>query len=81
MPLTSEKRQLIRDHFKKLFGRECNRCGSNFDLEFHHIIPNGWGRSRGSTARCWDLFEAYNEDNLELLCHDCHTQHHKQVRK
>lgn len=77
MSLTTSKRRLIRNHFLKLLKNKCHRCGSTIDLEMHHINPCNW-TNRGSTARCWDLFTSYDAGNIELLCHECHTEHHKQ---
>lgn len=80
MSLTSEKRQLIRAFVRKALGDECSKCGSTFNLEVHHKIPCGVGVGRGSTWRCWDWMENYMTDNIELLCHECHVEHHKQTR-
>ena len=49
----------------------CNYCKSHEKLELDHIIPV-WERS--------DL--AYNYENIQILCHDCHMiKHNKNERK
>lgn len=40
-------------------GNQCQRCGSKVNLEIHHIKPIFLGGGE-------------EEDNLELLCNDCH---------
>lgn len=80
MSLTADKRHLIKDVIRKVLGNECVKCGSVVNLEVHHKIPCGFGVGRGSTRRCWDWMESYMEDNIELLCHECHVEHHKQTR-
>lgn len=49
----------------------CNYCNSHEKLELDYIIPV-WERS--------DL--AYNYENIQILCHDCHmNKHNKNERK
>lgn len=81
MPISPTHKALMREHFRKLLGDTCVNCGSTFNIEIHHIIPCGLGRSRGSERRIWDLFAAYHDNNLRLLCHDCHVEHHKAERE
>lgn len=77
MSLNGVHRQVIRDHFKKLLGGKCDICGEKEDLTFHHIIPCGLGRSRGSDYRAWTLFLDYDDNNLRLLCNSCHVELHR----
>ena len=42
-------------------GSKCKKCGSNERLEVDHIVPIHAG---GTT----------DEDNLQVLCHDCHRE-------
>jgi predicted HTH transcriptional regulator len=48
-----------------LHGKECQRCGSNDEIEVHHRDRN---RSNNSP------------ENLEVLCHECHMDEHHEER-
>ena len=76
MPMTPEHKELIRDHFKGLLGRQCLICETSFNLEFHHITPTLIGEGRGSTERLWELFDSFDKDNIVLLCRECHCKIH-----
>ncbi len=52
--ISAHKRKLI---FIRDKGR-CVKCGSNKNLEIHHIIPH----AKGGSSRL---------ENLQLLCRDC----------
>lgn len=77
MGMTSEHKQLIREHFRIELGSVCASCGTAFNLEFHHKEPIGDGEGRGSSKRVWELFTAYHKGNLELLCKQCHIELHR----
>ena len=50
---------------------ECHFCGSEEDLEEHHIFPV---RKTAST-RSWSfLKEAESEGNKVIVCHSCHMK-------
>lgn len=54
-----------RCDFLAKYDYQCNRCGSNINLELHHIVP---------------IFEnpelALSHNNIEVLCQVCHQKHH-----
>lgn len=76
MSVLEEHYHSVRSHFQRLMGGKCVVCGTFFDLEFHHKQPCGLGANRGMSVRMWEWFDAYEADNLSLLCHDCHVRHH-----
>jgi len=45
---------------------KCARCGSNRNLERHHLIPVSEDKSL-----------AREKSNIEVLCFDCHRNHHR----
>lgn len=47
-------------------GFSCKKCGRNYSLEAHHIIP----------ARMCDDNFIYSSDNGITLCRDCHKKFH-----
>jgi 5-methylcytosine-specific restriction endonuclease McrA len=56
-PIPREMRRAVFDRD----GGRCAECGSNFDLQYDHIIPVALG---GATS----------VENLQLLCADCNRQ-------
>lgn len=79
MPITTEHYVLIRQHFLNLFGNECCLCGSPFNLEIHHkegFLNDLTGNSRGREKRMWNWFTSYENNNLSVLCHECHNKYH-----
>jgi 5-methylcytosine-specific restriction endonuclease McrA len=46
------------------FDKKCKRCGSQKNLEFHHIN----GKRLNS-----NIILVKERQNLVLLCHDCHS--------
>ena len=79
MPTTKEHYLAVRNHFIKLLGGKCSKCGTTEELEIDHIIANGWGMGRGQERRMWEWFISYDENNLQLLC-SAHNKekHHSQ---
>lgn len=85
MPIKHENYKLVRRHFIKLFDQECAICHIKCDengkydtdngfqsVEFDHIVPNGYHRhDRGTSERIWEWFEAYEHNNLQMLCKFC----------
>lgn len=56
-----------RDRLRVLRGERCERCGSSDRLEVHHPkYRDSWGSILGRER----------DDQLELLCHDCHRSAH-----
>lgn len=47
-------------------GQECLKCGSEDNLEVHHIIPRSSGGNHAA-------------ENLATLCKDCHLQAHSEL--
>jgi len=80
MGLTDEHYQSMRRHFFNLLGSKCLHCDFNDyeKIHFHHIKPNEHlinGKNhtgRGREKRVWELFQAFSENNLMLLCPRCH---------
>lgn len=77
MPLTGDHYRKIRSLFLHLLGNECVVCGSVFNLEIHHKVDSGMGENRGRDRRAWNWFDEYEDNNLSLLCHECHVKFHK----
>ena len=76
MPITDEHYKDIRDHFISLLGGECCVCGSVFNIELHHKQPLNSKMGRGRDIRMWEWFKAYADNNISLLCNDCHKKYH-----
>jgi len=51
----------------------CERCGA-IGIEVHHKV-------RLSIDNVNDTSISLNQDNLELLCRDCHNKEHKRFSK
>ena len=56
-----------RRHCNSIDGEkiECENCGSASELEWHHVIP-------------WSEGGDDSEENLQVLCNECHTRYHSQ---
>ena len=67
----------IRTHFFGLLGGHCTECDTEENLEIHHIVPCRLGGGRGRDNRAWNWFDEYAKNNLSLMCHKCHFEHHK----
>ena len=83
MPITTEHYQLIRRHFFNILGGKCQsyQCDfNNYDkIHFHHkngshLINGEKNGGRGRENRLWELFKAFQENNLMLLCPKHHSQ-------
>ena len=77
MPISTDHYRTIREHFVALLGGECAVCGSVFNLEIHHKEQRLAGENRGRSRRMWEWFDSYRENNITLLCHECHVKFHK----
>ena len=51
----------------------CERCGQ-VGIEVHH-------KERLSVDNVYDSSVSLNQDNLELLCRECHNKEHKRFSK
>ena len=60
--------QAIKRRLIKERGEKCEHCGEITYLELHHLKPISQGG------------ELFNDDNLILLCHECHKLYHKRLR-
>ena len=79
MPVSDKHYDCVRAFFKKkLLGGVCRKCGTVFNLEFHHPKPLITKKGRGRDNRMWEWFEAFSDENLELYCHECHVELHKE---
>lgn len=60
------------------FCEECMKAGiwDSPSEEVHHVRPIGTGRN-------WDemVALAFDENNLEALCHECHTRIHQKMNR
>ncbi len=70
----------------KMLGGQCNRCGykKNTDaLDFHHIDPRNKLQAVSTMLHSQASFEAakYEAKKCELLCANCHREHHCLNRK
>lgn len=56
---------------------ECERRGilDSRATEVHHKRPIGTGHDEGEMLRL-----AYDPENLEALCHECHLRAHKEMK-
>ena len=71
MPIKPENYQRVRNHIFLLLGRKCVMCSSTENLEFDHIVPNGYARRSVSSERVWEWLESYDKHNLQVLCGTC----------
>jgi len=63
--------QKLRNRILRLYGRRCMRCGrTDGQLHLDHI-------------QNWQEYpeRRYDPENVQLLCRDCHTWKHRQVRE
>lgn len=61
------------------FHDHCEKCGAGWadtSLEVHHIKPLADGHSFDEIRRL-----AYSGSNLVTLCHRCHCEAHKELRR
>lgn len=65
------KGEILR--LRRMFGNQCQICGSQQQLEFAHLKPTGVnGRGRGRQTRLYDVKK--NPDKYALLCRKCHLK-------
>ena len=56
----------VRSELLKKYNYKCNKCESRSKLELHHVVPVSEDKSL-----------ARDINNIEVLCFDCHRNHHK----
>lgn len=65
--------QKIRDWLLDQMRNQCQNCGSDEHLEFHHPFGKVWkARSISIYNRMLRYRRDYSSGNLVCLCHDCH---------
>ena len=65
------RNQYLQDH------PTCERCGMYLATEIHHITP--LTRFKNEPEKMERM--AFDEDNLQALCHDCHIKAHIELGK
>jgi 5-methylcytosine-specific restriction endonuclease McrA len=67
-----------RERFKIIcmLGGTCSQCGTVDSLDIHHIHGHDLPKGRPTAARIRDWKQGLVEDNLLLLCADCHKAEH-----
>lgn len=61
--MEKQERKLSHNQLKEILGEKCCNCGSNEDIEYHHIIPVSLGGK--------DIIS-----NMCCLCRKCHSLLH-----
>jgi 5-methylcytosine-specific restriction endonuclease McrA len=73
-----EKRENRRKLIYEALGNKCVECGSTSNLEIDHINPSLKENRISPLAQ--GLSKTLDDDNLQLLCHFCHTKKSKYQR-
>jgi 5-methylcytosine-specific restriction endonuclease McrA len=73
-----EKRENRRKLIYEALGNKCVECGSTSNLEIDHINPSLKENRISPLAQ--GLLKTLDDDNLQLLCHCCHTKKSKYQR-
>jgi 5-methylcytosine-specific restriction endonuclease McrA len=73
-----EKRESRRKLIYEALGNKCVECGSTSNLEIDHINPSLKENRISPLAQ--GLSKTLKDDNLQLLCHCCHTKKSKYQR-
>lgn len=80
--LNKEKQTYVNNY--KL-NKGCNRCGYNkcsAALEFHHVNDDKWAKGSRAINISWGYKRINAEINkCEVLCANCHREHHYENRK
>ena len=65
---TEERKRITQEATKIMKGKEriCANCGSEFNVQIHHIVPVSQGGGN-------------KESNLVFLCRECHKKAHAYV--
>ena len=67
------QRDRRRKYLYETLGASCCRCGSTKDLEFDHVNP-GLKKTRQSFVSMGMVRLEKEIDNIQVLCHECHTE-------
>ncbi len=73
-----EKRENRRKLIYESLGNKCVECGSTSNLEIDHINPSLKENRISPLAQ--GLSKTLTDNNLQLLCHCCHTKKSKYQR-
>ena len=73
-----EKRENRRKLIYEALGNKCVECGSTSSLEIDHINPSL--KETRISPLSQGLSKTLTDDNLQLLCHSCHTKKSKYQR-
>ena len=73
-----EKRESRRKLIYEALGNKCVECGSTSNLEIDHINPSL--KENRISPLGQGLSKTLKDDNLQLLCHCCHTKKSKYQR-
>ena len=73
-----EKRENRRKLIYEALGNKCVECGSTSNLEIDHINP--FLKENRISPLAQGLSKTLDDDNLQLLCHCCHTRKSKYQR-
>jgi 5-methylcytosine-specific restriction endonuclease McrA len=73
-----EKRENRKKLIYEALGNKCVDCGSTSNLEIDHINPSLKENRISPLAQ--GLSKTLDDDNLQLLCHCCHTKKSKYQR-
>jgi 5-methylcytosine-specific restriction endonuclease McrA len=73
-----EKRENRRKLIYEALGNKCVECGSTSNLEIDHINPSLKENRISPLAQ--GLSKTLDDNNLQLLCHCCHTKKSKYQR-
>ena len=73
-----EKRENRRKLIYEALGNKCVECGSTSNLEIDHINPSLKQNRISPLAQ--GLSKTLEDNNLQLLCHCCHTKKSKYQR-
>ena len=73
-----EKRENRRKLIYETLGNKCVECGSTSNLEIDHINP--FLKENRISPLAQGLSKTLDDDNLQLLCHCCHTRKSKYQR-
>jgi 5-methylcytosine-specific restriction endonuclease McrA len=64
--------RVARAHLLRLLGGQCAVCGTNTNLEFDCIVPQGHAHHTWSTDKRMTFYRRqYLNHNLQILCSEC----------
>ena len=69
-------RRKVRQRLIKSLGGKCVRCGTKYDLHFHHFIPSLKSISMNKAIRTNYHVAKHEAKKCVLLCGNCHRKEH-----